>query len=286
LKHQQKIFINPQLNEQFHKFGFVKVFLIDSIKTEDLQTFYNQNPHNSNFEFHSTHFSKDRVYKRKIQKKIIDTFQPALKNVLSNYEVIFGNFMVKQKGENSKMPLHADWTYVDENRYLSLGIWCPLVDTNEKNGMLGVIPYSHNFNQLFRGPKIPSVFNEYNQYIIEKYGVLIPMKAGEAIIYNHKLLHFSPENTTEQERVAVNIVATPENADIFHYANIDEKIHVYNASKSNFFVEYDHFEKPECNDFKVLEVINNESINLKIIEKTLEKRDKTFKEKLIELFSF
>lgn len=279
------IFLDTKLNANFNKFGYVKINLLDSFDVNSLLRFYFENPNNFNQGFHSTHFSKNRDYKRMVQEKILSTFVAPTKNYLTNYELNFGNFMVKESGERSMMPLHADWTYVDENKSVSLGIWCPLTDTNEKNGMLGVVPFSHNFEHNFRGPKIPSPFHDFNQYIIDNYGELIPVKAGEAIIYNHKTLHFSPENNSKETRVAINIVATPKEAPILHYANINDEIRKYKVKNNDFFVEYDHFETPDYNDFEIINTQNTLIINQSIIDKTLSKKNKCLLQKIKDFFS-
>jgi hypothetical protein len=228
--------------------------LLNADEVNELTTFYNNNKKLGSTNFHSTHFSKDRLFKRNVHEKIISVFEKPLKNILINYNLTFANFMVKELGENSVMPLHADWTYVDEAAFQSLGIWCPLTDTNEKNGMLGVVPCSHNFKPNKRGPKIPSPFHDFNQYIIDNYGKLLPVKAGEVVIYDHRTLHFSPPNLSNNTRIAINIVATPAEATLLHFANFGSlnEIECFQPKDSNFYVEYDHFEKPDQSENSVL----------------------------------
>lgn len=241
-----KIFKNKKLEQSFLKNGFIVVNLIDHSSCQKLLCFYDQNPNTDTGKFHSTHFSKDRVYKKEVHQKIIAVYKTSLDQYLENFKPLFANFMVKEAHEHSIMPLHADWTYIDEGKAVSLGVWSPLVDTNEKNGMLGVVPSSHKLKKNFRGPKIPTPFHDFNEYIIEKYGKMLRVKAGEAVIYDHRLLHFSPPNLSKQTRVAVNIVMAPENEKIVHYASFGDlnKVAVFQPENENFYLEYDHFEEP------------------------------------------
>lgn len=241
------IFQSEDMETTFQKFGFVKVPLLSQEEVNQLRDFYTANNVLSKEGFQSTHFSKDRVYKRAVQNKIQDIFEDKLNALLHDYKFIFGNFMIKNVGADSRMPIHADWTYVNEPQFQSLGVWCSLVDTNRENGMLGVVPYSQNLDMNFRGPKIPSPFEKYDQYIIERYGKLIPTKAGEIIIYDHRLLHFSPPNLSNELRVAINIVVVPQEAEVYHYTILDKPttVNKFIVSNQKFFVEYDHFEKPD-----------------------------------------
>jgi hypothetical protein len=242
----QIVFKNKKLQQSFLKNGYVVVKLIDHEDCQKLLDFYHQNPNLDKGEFHSTHFSTDRAYKKRVHQNISATYHKALEQYLENYKPIFANFMVKEAHENSIMPLHADWTYVNEDKSVSLGVWSPLMDTNLKNGMLGVVPKSHFFKKNPRGPQIPTPFHDFNEYIIDKYGKLLPIKAGEAVIYDHRLLHFSPPNLSSKTRVAVNIVMVPNNEKMIHYASFGdlEHVSVFQPKDESFYLEYDHFEKP------------------------------------------
>lgn len=281
----RKVFKENWQEKQFQKYGYTIVKLLEIKEINNLSVFYNENKKDGTENFHSTHFSKDRNYKRNVHEKIVGVFESSLKNILIDYNLLFANFMVKEIGENSIMPLHADWTYVDEEQFQSIGIWCPLTDTNEKNGMLGVVPFSHLLKKNKRGPKIPSPFNEFNQYIIDNYGKLLPIKAGEAVIYNHRTLHFSPPNLSNNTRVAVNIVATPAEATLFHYASFEqnEEIECFKPKNSDFYIEYDHFEKPDNNLHSVLIANENRILTKYEIDKILKNKSSNIVNKLIKI---
>ena len=39
--------------------------------------------------------------------------------------------MIKKSDPEKLIPLHADWTYVNESNYASAAIWVPFVDVND-----------------------------------------------------------------------------------------------------------------------------------------------------------
>jgi len=236
--------------------GFVVLDVFTEKEIQFFMTLFNEFSEEITEDFHSSHFSDKRTYKRKVNSEINQIFKQKTDEILEKYEPIFSNFMVKKASSTYSMPLHADWTYVDESLYRSISCWIPLVDTTKENGALGVIPYSHLFKTNFRGPRIPSPFHDNNEFIIQKYGKVIPMKKGQCIFYDHRLLHFSQPNNSDKIRPAINIVFTPKEANIYHFLQTETSSETlkFTVSDLAFFTEYEHFKLPELyKDCKVIE---------------------------------
>lgn len=240
------VFKEAEKEALFQKNGFIVLPLISKVEAEELLRFYLMNPNKKAKNFHVTHFSEDSNYKKDVHNKIVDTFAKSLKEILYEYTLLLGNFMVKETGKDSILPLHADWTFVDEQKYQSIGIWCPLVDTNKTNGWLGVVPFSHELKVNKRGNGLSTPFFDFNNYITKKYGKYLRVNAGEAVIFDHRLLHFSAPNVSDDIRVALNIAAVPKDASILHYAvfNNSTQVQQFDVSGSDFFFEYDHLDGP------------------------------------------
>jgi hypothetical protein len=243
----RKVFNNQTLDEQFRVEGYVVLPLLDKDNLKLLRLFYESAQLKGESGFYTTHFSKNREYKREEAVILRKTIQPIADSILEQYNVCFGSFMIKSFGGNSAMPLHADWTYVDEDLYISISFWMPLMDTNETNGTIGVVPRSHLIIPSLRGPNIPSPFHLENEYIISQFGKLLPMKEGEILIYDHRLLHYSPENKSQNERIAINIALVPNEAKVFHFCKLDDEstITKFSVNTFDFFIEYDNFKKPD-----------------------------------------
>jgi hypothetical protein len=158
--------------------------------------------------------------------------------------------------------MHADWTYVNEDANTSISVWVPLTDTTIENGCLGVIPFSQHLSHRIRGPRILQWEYPCNELLIEKMGKLLPIKAGQAVIYNHRLLHFSPPNNTGETRLAVNLSLVPEGVQVIHYTVPEgqEKIHKFEVDGFDFFIQYDNFQMPEKG--KLVETIDISSVPL------------------------
>jgi len=156
----------------------------------------------------------DVSYRQAITAEIKRFFVPRLATLFPEYRVMLGNLVRKQPHLlHSIMPLHQDPSLVDELSQQSFGIWCPLIDVNEQNGCLQVVKKSHLLNSK---PRPFFTFNgfPYNEDIlslIEHYYLTsIPMKAGQALIYDKRLFHGSPPNLTDRERIAAICSLVPE----------------------------------------------------------------------------
>jgi hypothetical protein len=249
-------FLSQELDDKLSKEGYVVLPLLSQEEIEAIREFYlKTKPSVSTKGFHSTHFSKDRDYKKTVHDFLKEVFQPYIQLNLPDYRIAFCNFMVKEPGtDSSGMPLHTDWTYVDENKHRSLALWCALSDTSELNGALGVIPKSHLLPHNIRGPKIKTPFHDFNEDLIKHAGKLLEISAGTAVIYDHRLMHFSPPNLSKDTRIALNLILLPKEVSVKHYCILDDpnQIVCYDVDSDDFYLNYDAFEKPNTDSVPTL----------------------------------
>lgn len=243
---------DKKLDTILQRDGYILGNFIPSDVLNSLISFYQNNQPNNPDPFHTTHFSKDSSYKKKINDGLIKILQPVWDLLLENSTPIFANFMIKAGDGNNAMPLHADWTYVDEPNYQSIAMWIPLVDTSTENGCLGVIPHSQHLSKHIRGPRITQILPPYDTMLIKKRGKLLPLKKGQAIIYNHRLLHYSSSNNSGYIRPAINISIVPTGIKIFHFTIPEgyKQIHKYAVDDYNFFIHYNNFQLPTLGESK------------------------------------
>jgi hypothetical protein len=241
------VFHNTTLQKEFELKGYVVIERLLTIAAlNELKTLFEK--YQSKFEgpFHTSHFSSDVVYKKEVHEAIAAIVFACAGKYLEGYAPVFGNFMIKNPDPAAAMDLHADWAYVDETKYSSAAIWIPLIDVNEENGCLGVIEGSHTITNLIRGPRIRQSTGDHHIAWQKRLGTLLPIKAGDAIIYNHRLLHYSHPNKTSVIRPAINLSIVPVQAECIHYCMPEgtEDIHLYSVPDSNFYIQYTHFQTP------------------------------------------
>lgn len=264
-----RIFSSNNHQEEYRRKGYVIIRgLLTAAEVSELKELALSHTKQYVQPFHASHFSDDEDYKMKVHNVLKQVVFNRVKPYLVNFRAVFGNFMVKQPGDNGFLQMHADWAYVNEPENRSLAVWVPLVDTNEQNGCLGVIDGSHRFMNIVRGPRIQqNSFDHDRQWIID-YGTLLPMKAGDAVVYDHALLHFSYANKTTELRPALNVSMVPENAEIIHYSVPEGETQIikYAVPSDDFFIHYSNFKTPRLG--KVIQTLPADKV--KYIDRKME----------------
>jgi hypothetical protein len=164
------------------------------------------------------------------------SFSRSIKDYFHECTPLGGSFVVKSNAQKERLHPHQDWNIVDENTYRSFNIWVPLVDLTSDNGVIRVTPKSHKWQKNFRGPNIPDGFQNYHEHIWQNMKPLF-MKAGEALIYDHRLFHASDPNKTDTLRVASVFGIVPKEAQMYYYFGNENKIDVYESSADFFMKE-------------------------------------------------
>ena len=242
------VFTDDKLEKRFRHDGYVLLpGLLDTAAMKEIHSICCAFDTEFSTSFHTTHFSRNAAYKQAAHEVICRIAGQKIIPLLKEYRPLFGNFMVKKPDPNTSLDIHSDWTYVDESRFTSVALWSPLIDTTEANGCLGVVNGSHRVTNAIRGPLIRESSRNFNQYWADHYGTLLPMQAGDVIVYHHGLLHFSPPNKTQKIRPAINLTLAPKEAEIIHYCMPEgaNNIEQYHVPDSTFYLQYHHFERPQ-----------------------------------------
>ena len=181
----------------------------------------------------SSHFlnKEDSTY---INQQLHHILQEKISILFPELELLGGTLATKRKGKNI-LKAHNDWSIVDETKYNSYNLWTTLVDTNKQNGTLGVIPGSHLWKTGIRGFQILNEYENFsNQFL--KIGYEPELKSGQAILYNHKLVHYSRPNTTDIAR-NVGIIGVKDKTAALQVAigTANNNIEIYQADEEDFY---------------------------------------------------
>lgn len=242
------IFIKDGDFEHFNRFGYVKTPLLSANEIVALRELYESTAGESglNLGFYTSIWSDNVDFKSKVNQGIQEILSGALSRVFKAYDMAFANFMVKGPGQQSSLQAHQDWSFVEEPEFYSVTVWIPLVDVNKQNGALEVISGSQRLENYKRARFLNAPFAAHNDYLIENYMKSITMKAGEALIVNSRTIHGSPNNLSDETRVATSVVLYPKEAKLKHYVldeGTENQISEYNISP-DFFTVHSCFDKP------------------------------------------
>lgn len=234
---------NEESDFRLAKVGYVTFPLLKESDIEALLNYYDSFQKIELNHFYSSTHSPDFEFRKKTSDFIKNTISPLLPDVLKGYTLLGGAFVVKPANGKGILQPHQDWNLVDESKLRSYNLWIPLVDVSIENGAVFVLPESHKKEQSFRGPGIPSAFKNLEN---ELWGNLIPlpMKSGEALLYDHALLHGSPANKTELARIGIVCGIININAEMQLYFKNNESIQAYKVDEL-FFLDKNPMEGPK-----------------------------------------
>jgi hypothetical protein len=154
--------------------------------------------------------------KAKIRHAVSKAYTRHLAGMLHDHSVAVCGFVAKGATGESTIPGHLDWSLVDETRHRSVNVWIALCDTGRANGALAVFPGSQRLPLTRRGSGTPPPLAAPPEVLAEHLTV-VPMRAGQAILYEPRLIHGSATNTSGQPRIAAGLSLAPAGLDLIHY---------------------------------------------------------------------
>src|ERR1700733_12029622 len=231
---------DPSLQGDFERNGFVTARLFSMEQVSSLLELYQQRMREDEVcgLYESSRHNSYQI-NRFINEAIRDHVTQASRDLFLPSKIYGGSFMVKSHTDSEVLPLHQDWSVIEEEKYRTLFIWCPLIDVSVINGCLFVLPGSHQYFRSLRSGTYPS-----DRFILppslHRHTLDIPLKAGEAILYSDALFHGSHANNGSGDRIVVTArVMEPEaNLVYFHKAN-DREMDVYQADEEFYLTHID-----------------------------------------------
>lgn len=237
-----QVLVQAEADKLLKKQGYVVLPFLNDEEVSELKSVFLQIKEGELTDFYATAHAKDIEFRRKMSEYVRKAFQRSFDLYFENYQLLGGSFITKRSHSNQILQPHQDWNIVDENRFRSYNIWVPLLDLNETNGAIQVLPGSHNWLPTYRHASIPCVFEPVHPLILT-HMLSLHLKAGEALIYDHALLHASEANVSETDRIACACGTIPKDAPMQFYWNNDGNIEAY-ASSPDFFMSEDVFSGP------------------------------------------
>jgi hypothetical protein len=230
------ILVDDAKNHLLENDGYAIVPFLSSEEIKALTDFFYKHHADLPEGMYASSHAGDFDFRKKMNEEIQRICKRAFDITFQHTTALGATFMVKSKGENGSLHPHQDWSIVDEKHFFSYNVWLPLVDVNEENGTLLILPNSHQISENIRGLNIPSSFeNVINE--VWNYLVPINMKAGEALIYDHRLLHASSINKTETPRLVIVYGIIPQQASMRYFFGNGNQIEEYACNPKFYFNE-------------------------------------------------
>ena len=238
---KEPIFINAEHQRRFDEDGFVKIPLLSESEVDELARMRMQYFPDKGSVFFSSSYLDDFTLKTEISDKICAIIGESLSKQFTNFRLIGAAYLIKGCGKHSEMPMHQDWTIVDEQKFYAANVWIPLTDTDEENGTLELMKGSHKWNEALRAPTLPMSFEGLEEKIKPKLTV-VPAKKGEVIILNQATIHYSKPNMTDEIRPAITTGLISEHAPLkFHYWDKERKQIEEFEQADDFLLRFENF---------------------------------------------
>ncbi|WP_158241507.1 phytanoyl-CoA dioxygenase family protein [Novosphingobium sp. TH158] len=211
-------FRDPELRARFDRDGFVVTRVLSAERAAELRDAVNALKPDDRFDpapdiaalsggYHQSELDSNRAYKQRVAELSNLWFSGFVDGLLADYRLLASTLAVKMP-ERAEVPIHIDPTVQDEAIQPTVYVWCALQDTTEENGTLCVIPGSHG---LFRGPYGATIDPGYFRGLkrIAGRAVPVPLKAGEALVFDASIFHSSRPNISGAPRFAFRLTCIP-----------------------------------------------------------------------------
>ncbi|MFN8016912.1 MAG: phytanoyl-CoA dioxygenase family protein [Acidimicrobiales bacterium] len=168
--------------------------------------------------------SPDPAWKRDVIAAALPIVWPLVEPNFVDHHPFHLTFMAKWPGPGGRLQPHQDSTMVGtESRQRALNVWIPLNDEPtdaEAMGMLRIVPRSHELPSAHwyraRGGFIPAGIEEVEQLIDRSGARPVPTRPGQAIAFDHRVIHCSSPNRTDRPRLVLAIGVRPAQATNVH----------------------------------------------------------------------
>lgn len=234
------LFRDPGLQTQYERDGFVVARLFSDEQVALLLELYDRYIRREEVSgLYESSRKKSYQTNRAINQAIHDQVTIMGRDLFLPCKIFGGTFMVKSHVDSDVLPLHQDWSVVEEDRYTTVFVWCPLVDVSLVNGCLFVLPGSQRLFRTLRSGTYPS-----DRFVLppelHKHTQDVPLRAGEAVFYSDALFHGSHANNSSLDRIVVTARVMEEDARLvyFHKAN-DREVDVYAADEEFYLTHID-----------------------------------------------
>ena len=111
------IFCNENNQRQFDIDGYVVIPFLSDEEVSVLKVLYAEVMQQIPLSFHSTSFIIDEVLKQNINQEIEKIYSAKTESLFHDIKKLGSSFLTKPTGVKGAMPVHQDWTIVDEEKF-------------------------------------------------------------------------------------------------------------------------------------------------------------------------
>jgi hypothetical protein len=218
-------FKSEQMQREFDAAGFVTMPVLNADEVAALARHCSEVVHGRRGSFPGLFISlmdeEDVSRRMAVAGEINRVVGTALSRTLHSFQVLIGAYLVKSAFGPHTAP-HQDTGLIAHERIgqaTTATVWIPLQEVDASRGALGIIRASHRFSARIIGMPPPAVraLTHGHEALLFKYLTFIPLRAGEAVIFDTRCIHGAMPNATPAPRMAATVRIVPSDEQLFQY---------------------------------------------------------------------
>jgi hypothetical protein len=227
---ERRLLIDPTAERELCDLGYTVIDLLSPDEVASLYSFYashadrgDLNPegaYNPEFAEFTTMNSRSD-FRRDAFEHIATVVTPRTAEHLVDCRPVVANFVNKPPG-GGIVPVHQNMSVADETTGRSVSVWIALVDCGDHNGTIEVAPGSHHRFRGRRGTWAYQEFGHIESDVIARHFEAISIRAGQAVVLDDALIHWSPPNHHDERRLAIQLVMVPAELDALYFQVAEE----------------------------------------------------------------
>jgi ectoine hydroxylase-related dioxygenase (phytanoyl-CoA dioxygenase family) len=211
-------FRDAEVQAEFERNGFVVRRILDDEEVAEARVRLDAAAAGRSFErndcedtYYSSMFEREPVFQSRLRDAMARIFYPKLDAELSDSRYFETSLLYKPPNSRA-LNVHQHVPITEQPFATSVFCWCALEDADENSGTLLLVPGSHHLLRFIRTLQTDEYFLDYRDEVTRRHAIPVPLKAGEAILFENSLLHGSVPNLTERPRRAVLTIVMHEGA--------------------------------------------------------------------------
>lgn len=182
---------------------------------------------------------EDRDTVRRINAMLRAILDERFEKTFVDHWPVLLSFIVKHPGPASSFYLHRDITMNDPRANRCFTMWIPLVDVggDRTNGGLGIIPGSHELPLGEQGLDATVLADPFRP-VLDDLVRPVDVRAGEAVVYDARLLHGSAPNLSDGPRFAIGCGIGRRSEPLTHVVPVGRRRRHLHEIDRDFFVDH------------------------------------------------
>lgn len=209
---------DAQHNARLDRDGYVIVRLAEPGWIDDLRQVIEYLLPPERPSFFGPHRGDDPDLRRRFHTALLNGCSAQVLRLFADHRIFWASVLNKDPDPASALDLHQDWTFVAEPFERSALVWVPLIDVDQMNGTLLVVPGSHRRGPDLRGSQPwPDTLTEIRADLVTSPRTRpLQVTKGQAVVYDNALVHGSTSNLSGSGRPVAAFAVAPRRARLCH----------------------------------------------------------------------